>query len=121
MKMVTAPEAAKALGMSGTTIKRHAREGAYPYLMIGAHMLVDYEVVQPYEEQAKKEKNGIGIIELSKAINLKPSAIRRGIKEGWIPYHLKDNRHYRFVLEDVQKAIQEKMQAGNGDIQVNKA
>lgn len=109
MKMVTAPEAARAMGVSCTTIKRQARAGKFPFLMLGAHMLVDLEIVQAQMDQAKKERGGIGILALSEAIGLKPSAIRRGVKEGWIPHHLQGGRHYRFVLEDVQAAIQARM------------
>lgn len=109
MKMATLAEAERDLDVKAITIRRRAIRGEYPYLMIGTKMMVDLDILRPIVEAERKRNNGINITTLAEKTGLKVSAIRRGIKEGWIPYWM-ENRRARFDFLKVQDAIIAHMQ-----------
>ncbi|MDL2206705.1 hypothetical protein LJC33_07345 [Eubacteriales bacterium OttesenSCG-928-N13] len=85
-------------------LRRAIKAGKIPYMMIGSRALVDIDDVRTLI----RDGGGIGIEELSQEIGLKCSAIRRGIKEGWIPYKV-NGRAYEFDMDEVLFAIEAKM------------
>ena len=63
-------------------------------------MLVDLDVAH----DILTKPAGIGIEELSEKIGLNVSAIRRAVREGWLPY-TKPGKAYLFNVEEVRAAI----------------
>lgn len=113
MKFMTPREAAAHLseyGLSVEQARRRAKSGEYPHIYVGGRMLIDVDAVRPMLEARGEHAQTISTAELSAALGLKPTAIRRGVSEGWLPCRMAGH-HYRFVLEDVEAALARRMES----------
>ena len=100
-------EAAKTLGIARSRLNRLIGEGRVRTLTLGTKRLVDIEVAKETLDEIRKE--GIGIDAISTATGLSVSAIRRGVREGWIPHWL-NGRWLRFDEATVCTAIQRRIE-----------
>ena len=110
MKMVTVPTAVKQLQQEGkkvseSTLRRKAQRGELPHMMLGNRILVDVDIARA----ALTTSEGVGIEEVSRQTGLSVSAIRRGVRDGWLPARM-EGKAYRFDLEAVHDAIMAQMQ-----------
>lgn len=108
MKLATINEAAVMLVKSPQQLRRGVDAGRYPFIQVGTRKLVD---VDELREIVNHEAATIGIEEASELTGLPVSAIRRGIREGWIPcerpgkaYAIKPGE----LLESLQRMKQQK-------------
>ena len=76
-------------------------------MKLGNRMLVDLDTAK---DILKPMKEGASIEDVSQATGLNITAIRRGIREGWIPCE-KPGKAYVFQLDEVLKAIENRMAA----------
>ena len=116
MRFATPKEAANALSaydINEAQIRRRAKCGDFPHILVGGHVLVDIDGVAAILEAAKHEPETISTAELSELTGLKIATIRRGCSEGWLPFKL-DGPHFRFVLLDVQEALRRRMTENTG-------
>ena len=114
MKFMTPAEAAAALseyGISEGQIKRAAQRGRLPYIKVGSHMLIDVDAAAAILEESREDDALLSTEALSEATGLSPSAIRRGVAEGWLPTRESNGRHLRFDLDDVRAALEKQMRA----------
>ena len=94
----------KGFMMSAATIRRRARAGQFPHLTIGGHLVVDIDVLLPMLEEEKARRNRVSSAELARMTGLTPTAIRRGVDEGWLPCD-REGRHLRFSPERAMEAL----------------
>lgn len=104
MKMRTVPDAAQMLGVNEMRVRRAARDGRIPAMQLGNRMLVDVDVAC----DVLSRPDGVTIDVVSAETGLTESAIRRGIREGWMPCE-KPGRAYLFDLDLVRAAIEKRM------------
>ena len=71
----------------------------------GSRTLVDLDTAR---EILKQVMDGATIEDVSKETGLNITAIRRGIREGWIPCE-KPGKAYVFDLDEVKKALRKRM------------
>lgn len=93
--------------ISAATIRRGARAGRFPHLTIGEHIVVDIDVLVPLLQAEKERRNRVSSVELAELTGLTPSAIRRGVQEGWLPCD-REGRHLRFHIEKAKAALVER-------------
>ena len=105
MNLITVPAACKALGVSETTIRRAILSKRLPVMRIGNRTLIDLDAAR---EILITDYTPATITEVSEATGLTVTAIRRGIREGWIPCE-KPGRAYQFHLDEVIAAIENRM------------
>lgn len=105
MNLQTVRTVCKELGISESSVRRAIAEKRLPAMKLGNRMLVDLDTAQ---DVLKCRKGGATIEEVSKATGLNITAIRRGIREGWIPYE-RPGKAFIFQLDDVLKAIEQRM------------
>ena len=86
-------------------MRRAIASKSLPTMRLGNRMLVDLDTAQSILKPAKA---GASIEDVSQATGLNVTAIRRGIREGWIPYE-KPGKAYIFQLDEVLKAIEQRM------------
>lgn len=111
MKLRTINEAARALGISVTRLRRGIAAGKYPSVQWGNRALVDLDVLGPIlEEERQREaaEGTVGLRECAEAIGVSQDALRRMALAGLVPYQ-RGGRFYRFRIQDVEAAIRGKM------------
>ncbi len=112
MKLMTCREASEALrgeyGVTQYQIKRRCMADKWPHIRIGNRILVDVDALRVLLEEEKQREELVGTADLARHIGLSESTIRRAAAEGWLPYR-RVGRNMRFVLSEVQQAIQQKM------------
>ena len=108
MKLVTINEAAPLVGKSPQQLRRGIEAGRYPYVPIGNRKLVD---VDELTEIIDRESATIGIEEATELTGLTDKVIRRGIREGWLPY-IKEGKAYRFLPGQLIEALQSMKRKG---------
>ena len=112
MTLKTIRDAAAALGVSESKLRRAASAKEIPSMKLGNRTLVDVDAAREIMQAVP----GVSIKAVSEATGLAISAIRRGIHEGWIPCH-KDGKAYTFqmdaVLAAINKRISEQMSGGS--------
>lgn len=112
MKLMTCREASVALrekyGVTQTQIKRRCLTDRCPSIKIGNRLLVDVDALRTLLDEERQREQLMGTTDLARHIGLSESTIRRAAADGWLPYH-KEGRNMRFVLSEVQQAIQDRM------------
>ncbi|MEG0742814.1 MAG: hypothetical protein RR521_11320 [Clostridia bacterium] len=106
MKLKTIRDAAETLHVSEGRLRRAAMAGEVPTMKLGNRALVDVDAAR----LVLSEPEGVPIEAVSEQTGLSVSAIRRAMREGWMP-HTKPGRAYIFDLESVQAAIERRMNA----------
>ena len=104
MNLKTIREAAVALDVNESLVRRAVRCGQLSCMALGNRKLVDVDEAR--EVLAKPQ--GVTIDEVSAQTGLTASAIRRGIREGWMPCARLGKRYY-FEPEAVRAAIASRM------------
>lgn len=100
MKFATIRDAAAALGVTENRMRRAVQAGAVPSMKLGSRNVVDIDAAA----EVLKHVEGVGIEEVSRETGLSISAIRRGIREGWIPCD-KPGKAFVFQMDAVREAI----------------
>lgn len=106
MKFKTIRDAAEALGVSEERLRRAVRAGEVPSMKLGNRSVVDIDAAAGILRSVQ----GVSIDEVSRETGLSVSAIRRGIREGWIPCE-KPGKAFVFDMDAVREAIYARMQA----------
>ena len=104
MNLKTIREAAAVLDIKESFIRRAVRCGELSVMLLGNRMLVDIDEAR----DVLSKPDGVMIDAVSAETGLTASAIRRGVREGWIPYSKVGQRYY-FDLDDVRAAILRRM------------
>ena len=105
MNLQTVRVVCEELDISEARVRRASADGQLDVLMLGNRTLVDLDVAR---EKLPPIVNGATIQDVSRETGLCESAIRRGIREGWLPYD-KPGKHYVFDMDAVIKAIKKQM------------
>lgn len=100
MKFRTIREAAEVLGVTESRLRRAVQSGRVPSMKLGTRNVVDIDAAAEMLNRVP----GVGIAEVSEETGLSVSAIRRGIREGWIPFE-KPGKAFVFDLDLVRDAI----------------
>lgn len=109
MNLKTIREAAAVLEISETVIRRAVRRGELSVMALGNRMLVDIDEAR----DVLSKPDGVMIDAVSMETGLTISAIRRGMREGWMPYTKVGQRYY-YNIEDVRAAILRRMKKTKG-------
>lgn len=104
MNLRTVRDAAQMLGVNEMRVRRAARDGRIPAMQLGNRMLVDVDVAC----DVLSRPDGVTIDVVSAETGLTESAIRRAIREGWMPYE-KPSKAYLFDMDMVRAAIEKRM------------
>ncbi len=110
MKFKTIKGAAEALGIPEGRMRRAVRTGKVPSMKLGSRTVVDIDAAAGILRSAQ----GVSIDEVSQETGLSVPAIRRGIREGWIPCE-KPGKAFVFDMDAVREAIQTRIQAQMGE------
>ncbi len=105
MNLQTVRSVCKELGVSEASVRRAIADKRLATMPLGNRLLVDLDTARSV---LTPPKQGEGIEEVSKQTGLSVSAIRRGIREGWIPC-VKSGRAYVFQIDEVIDAIHKRM------------
>ncbi len=105
MNLQTITTVSKELGVSDTRIRKAVKEKRLRMMRLGTRMLVDMDEAR---EVLEAELNGATIKDVMAATGLRESAIRRGVREGWL-HCQRTNKHLIFDLDEVLKAIEQRM------------
>lgn len=105
MKLATVRNAAQELDVAEHILRAMIRAGKLPTMPLGNRQLVDVDEARAMLPTIRR---GTSINEVSQRTGLSVSAIRRGIREGWMPCE-KSGRAYVFDMEAVTAAIQQRM------------
>ena len=97
--------ASKKLGVPDSRIRKAVKEKKLRMMRLGTRMLVDMDEVQ---EMLAEEYSGATIKDVMAATGLCDTAIRRGVREGWLTCQ-KTERGLIFDLDEVLKAIEKRM------------
>lgn len=106
MKFATIREAAESLNISEARLRRAVKSGEIPFMMLGMRTVVDIDTVATL--LARPE--GVNITTVSNETGLSVSAIRRAVREGWIPCD-KTGKAFLFNMEEVRAAIEARMKS----------
>ena len=98
MKLRTIRDAAEMLGVNENRVRRAARDGN--------RTLVDVDAARGV---LSPEPEGVKIDVVSEETGLTVTAIRRAVRDGWLPY-IKPGKAYLFRMEDVRAAIEKRME-----------
>lgn len=105
MNLQTVRTVCKELGVPESRVRRAIRAKQLDVLKLGNRLLIDMDTAR---EMLVQVEGTIKIDELSRAIGMSETGIRRGIHEGWIPCE-KVGKAYLFRQDEVEKAIRERM------------
>ena len=105
MNLQTVRAVCQILDVQEYVIRKAIREKRIPCLRLGSHILVDLDMVRDLLSEMTSKAT---FAEVCTATGLKPSAVRRGVEEGWIPCE-KPGKSYVFDLDAVKAAIRQKM------------
>lgn len=108
MNLQTIRSAAATTGVSESIIRRAVCAGKIDSLQLGNRRLIDVDKVG---DSLRGLEDGITTEELSRETGLAMSAIRRGVKAGWLPGWKGAHGTWRFDLEEAKCAIRQKMQS----------
>lgn len=106
MLLKTIREAAAALDISESKLRRAAQSGTLPVMKLGNRTLVDVDAAR----EVLAQPEGVNIEAASQQTGLSVSAIRRAVREGWLPYK-KPGKAFLFDMDDVTAAIARRMKA----------
>lgn len=105
MNLQTVRTICKELGIPEIRVRRAIDAGKLDTMKLGSRTLVDLDTAR---EILKPMVEGATIEDVIRETGLKETAIRRGIREGWIPYE-KPGKAYMFDLDAVKKALRKRM------------
>lgn len=105
MNMQTIRTVCEALGIPEHRVRNAIRKNQLKVLPLGNRQLIDMDEARSL---LACSEGTIKINELSQAIGISVSGIRRGIREGWIPCEKVANA-YLFRLDEVERAIRKRM------------
>jgi hypothetical protein len=105
MRLKTIRDAATALNVSESRVRRAAQARQVPTMQLGNRTLVDIDAAR----EVLDEPDGVKIQAASEQTGLTITAIRRAIREGWMPY-TKRGKAFVFDMEAVQAAIAQRIQ-----------
>ena len=105
MNLQTVRTICKELGIPEIRVRRASDAGKLDTMKLGSRTLVDLDTAR---EILKPMVEGATIEDVIRETGLKETAIRRGIREGWIPYE-KPGKAYVFDLDAVKKALRKRM------------
>lgn len=105
MNLQTVRTICKELGIPEIRVRRAIDAGKLDTMKLGSRTLVDLDTAR---EILKPMVEGATIGDVIRETGLKETAIRRGIREGWIPYE-KPGKAYVFDLDAVKKALRKRM------------
>ncbi len=106
MKFATIREAAVELTISEDRLRRAVKNGDIPHMKLGTRTVVDIDRVA----ELLKRPEGVNIATVSSETGLSVSAIRRAVREGWMPCD-KTGRAFMFDMDEVRAAIEARIQA----------
>lgn len=106
MRFATIRDAAAALGITESRMRRAVQTGMVPSMKLGSRSVVDIDAAA----EIIKTAEGVSIEAVSRETGLSVSAIRRGIREGWIPCE-KPGRAFVFQMDAVKAAICARVEA----------
>ena len=89
MKLRTIRDAAEMLGVNENRVRRAARDGRIPSMQLGNRTLVDVDAARGV---LSPEPEGVKIDVVSEETGLTVTAIRRAVRDGWLPYIKPGNR-----------------------------
>ena len=104
MRLATIRETCKELGVAESILRKAVATKKVPVMMLGNRVLVNVDSAR----EVVVRPTGCTIEEVSQQTGLTVSAIRRAIREGWMPCE-KPGRAYIFHMPDVLEAIQQRM------------
>lgn len=105
MNLQTVRTVCAELGISEIQVRRAIAAGKLDTMKLGSRLLVDLDTAR---DILKPEVTGANIKDVSRETGLNITAIRRGIREGWIPCQ-KPGKAYVFDLDAVKKALRKRM------------
>ena len=105
MNLQTVRTISKELGISEIRVRRAIDAGKLDTMKLGSRTLVDLDTAR---EILKPAMDGATIEDVIRETGLKETAIRRGIREGWIPCE-KPGKAYVFDMDAVKKALRKRM------------
>lgn len=108
MTLTTIPNCAKTLQVSEGRLRRAIENGQLPSMPLGNRMLVDTEEARAV--LCRPEGVKIGVV--AEQTGLTDTAIRRAIREGWMPCE-RIGKAYLFDMDAVFAAIKKRMQDQN--------
>jgi len=100
----TIRDAAAALGVAESKLRRDVAAGTVPSMKLGTRAVVDIDAVADLLQKPE----GVGIEAVSAETGLSVSAIRRAVREGWMPCD-KPGKAYLFQMDKVHAAIDERV------------
>ena len=107
MKLKPISVAAKIVGVPVSRIRNAIRSGVLKTLPLGGVQLVNMDEVLVWV-QGQRTGSMMSYQELSDYIGMTVSALRRSVREGWLPYRQIGKQHF-FDKDEVVKAITERM------------
>ena len=105
MNLQTVRTVCAELGISEIQVRRAIAAGKLDTMKLGSRLLVDLDTAR---DILNPEVTGANIEDVSRETGLNITAIRRGIREGWIPCQ-KPGKAYVFDLDEVKEAIRKRM------------
>lgn len=105
MNYKTIPDAARALGVHEGKVRRAVKSGSLASLKLGNRPLVDLDEAKA----VLAEPEGVTIDVVSAETGLTVGAVRRAVREGWMPSR-KPGKAYLFDLEAVREAIRQRVE-----------
>lgn len=107
MNLQTVRTVCEELGVPEIRVRRAIEAGKLDTMKLGCRTLVDLDTARDALLTPAVEE-GATIADVIRETGLKETAVRRGIREGWIPCE-KPGKSYVFDLEAVKKAIRKRM------------
>lgn len=105
MNLQTIRTVSQVLNIKEQAVRRAVASGKLEGLKLGNRMLVDLDTAR---EVLERTERAASIADVHEKTGLTETAIRRGIREGWLPCE-KTGKAYAFDLEAVEAAIRQRM------------